>query len=229
MLRIYIIVFLGMSISLTAQKEQPKTENLAQLTFVEKRFNYGIITAGEVIQNVFEFTNTGDAPLVITNAKGACDCTVPEYPTEPIQPGETARFVVRFDSAGKIGPQAKSITITANTEPAQTLVQINGKVEKNTAPAAYEVIDELEDVKADALKLYPNPVHLNLNVDLRTYAGRRANIEIINVSNNMAYREKGVDLSYIQEINVIDFEPGIYVISINVEGMHRILRQFRKE
>ena len=228
MLRFLIIVFIGMSVSLSAQQQHPKSEELAEFSFVDERFNYGVITAGEVVQNVFQFTNTGEAPLVITNAKGVCGCTVSEYPTEPILPGETARFVVRFDSKGKKGKQIKRITITANTEPAYTYIHLDGMVEENTAPAAFENIAALVDVKADDLKLYPNPVHLNLNIDLRSYAGKKALIEIYNISNNMAYREEGVDLDHIREINVSDFDSGIYVISIRIDGMHRITKQFVK-
>ena len=86
----------------------------------------------------FTITNTGDAPLLITNAKGSCGCTVPEWSKEPVMPGKTTIMKVRYDTK-RIGPINKSVTITSNAtnEPTKVL-RIKGLVEKpasdNTAP-----------------------------------------------------------------------------------------------
>ena len=59
------------------------------------------------------FKNTGKTPLVISNAKGSCGCTVPEWPKEPVAPGATAELLVKFNSKGKPNQQQKTVTITA--------------------------------------------------------------------------------------------------------------------
>ena len=61
------------------------------------------------------FTNTGKEPLIIEKAKGSCGCTVPEWPKEPIAPGETAVIKINYDEK-RVGPYTKSITITSNAK-----------------------------------------------------------------------------------------------------------------
>lgn len=93
---------------------------------------------GEVMQDsennyVFEFTNTGTNPLIISDAKGSCGCTVPEYPKEPVMPGETGEIKVKYSPGKQQGDQTKTVTLTANTEPATTVLKIkaNVKVDPN--------------------------------------------------------------------------------------------------
>jgi len=85
---------------------------ISEISFESTVFNWGEIKPGEKIQNVFKFQNTGEEPIVITNAKGSCGCTVPKWPTEPIMPGETAEILVLFNSKNKKGLQSKRVTIT---------------------------------------------------------------------------------------------------------------------
>ena len=104
------------------------TVNVAKMTFENTHFDFGTITEGKVIHHAFDFTNTGKVPLVISDARSTCGCTVPKWPKEPIQPGEIGQISVRFDSSGKKDKQAKPITITANTYPSHTILQIKGNV-----------------------------------------------------------------------------------------------------
>ena len=104
------------------------TVNIAKMVFEETRFNFGTITEGDIINHVYKFTNTGKVPLVINDARSSCGCTVPEWPKDPIEPGESGEISVNFDSKGKEGQQGKPITITANTYPNQTILQIKGNV-----------------------------------------------------------------------------------------------------
>ncbi len=109
------------------------------MTFTETEFNFGKVKAGEKVEHEYSFKNTGKEPLVISNAKGSCGCTVPEWPKEPIAPGATAKIRVNFDSKGKSGPQTKQVTITANTDPVQSIIYIKGDVIPDpnaAAPAA---------------------------------------------------------------------------------------------
>ncbi len=84
----------------------------------------------------FTFTNTGKEPLIIEKAKGSCGCTVPEWPKEPIAPGETATIKVNYDEK-RVGPYTKSITITSNARTSPKVVKVKGKilaVESNNSP-----------------------------------------------------------------------------------------------
>ena len=84
----------------------------------------------------FIFTNTGKEPLIIEKAKGSCGCTVPEWPKEPIAPGETAVMRVNYDEK-RVGPYTKSITITSNAKQSPKVVKVKGKilaVETNNGP-----------------------------------------------------------------------------------------------
>ena len=98
------------------------------MTFDETEFDYGIVDQGEKVQHTYKFKNTGSEPLIISNAKGSCGCTVPSWPKEPIPVGGTGEIDVVFDSKGKKGKQSKRVTITANTDPTQTFLTIKGEV-----------------------------------------------------------------------------------------------------
>lgn len=82
----------------------------------------------------FEFKNTGNAPLIISDVKKSCGCTVPSWPKEPILPGETGEIKVTYDTK-KSGAINKNITIVSNAtnEPSKVL-RIKGNV--LPAPAA---------------------------------------------------------------------------------------------
>lgn len=106
------------------------------LAFDETEFNFGKVDEGEVVSHTFAFKNTGAEPLIISNAKGSCGCTVPQWPREPIAPGEGATITVEFNSKGKKGPRNQKVTITANTTPPQTFIALVGEViPKETEPA----------------------------------------------------------------------------------------------
>lgn len=98
------------------------------MDFKENEFDFGSVDQGEKVTHTYAFTNTGSEPLIISNAKGSCGCTVPSWPKEPIPAGETGEITVQFDSKNKKGKQSKRVTITANTDPAQTFLTIKGEV-----------------------------------------------------------------------------------------------------
>lgn len=102
--------------------------SLPKLEFKSTEYNFGKITSGEVVTYSFEFTNTGKADLIISNATASCGCTVPDYPRNPIKPGGTGKIDVKFDSNGKSGMQDKSVTLTTNCEPSVMELHIKGEV-----------------------------------------------------------------------------------------------------
>jgi len=107
---------------------------LTTLEFTESTYDFGEVMEGEKVNHKYFFKNTGSEPLIISNAKGSCGCTVPNWPRTPIAPGDSAEIDVTFDSKGKgkVGGnlQSKRVTITANTDPANTYLTIKGTVNK---------------------------------------------------------------------------------------------------
>ncbi len=106
------------------------------LEFADTEFDFGTINAGEKVNHVYKFKNTGNEPLIISNAKGSCGCTVPSWPKEPIPVGGSGEIAVQFDSKGKKNKQSKRVTITANTDPAQSFLTIKGDVTPDPAAEA---------------------------------------------------------------------------------------------
>jgi len=108
--------------------EAAPTGPTTNMTFDETEFKFGTVDEGEVVAHTFKFTNTGSNPLIISNAKGSCGCTVPQWPREPIPVGESSSITVEFNSKGKKGPRNQKVTITANTDPVQSFVALVGTV-----------------------------------------------------------------------------------------------------
>lgn len=115
----------------TAENESGTDGNVAvpAFKFEKEVHDFGTIVQGEKVAYSFKFTNTGEGDLIITDAKGSCGCTVPEWPKEPVPPGGEGKIDVVFNSDGKSGQQNKKVTITANTVPNKTVLAINGVVE----------------------------------------------------------------------------------------------------
>jgi hypothetical protein len=99
-----------------------------KITFSKEVHDYGNIKYDGDPNCSFEFTNTGNEPLIISNAKGSCGCTVPEWPKEPIAPGAKGTIKVKYDTK-RSGPINKSVTISSNAvnEP-EKVVRIKGEV-----------------------------------------------------------------------------------------------------
>ncbi|WP_310992246.1 DUF1573 domain-containing protein [Aequorivita marina] len=105
------------------------------MTFEEEQFDFGTIDKGTNVEHVFKFKNTGDAPLMIVNAKSSCGCTVPEYTKEPVAPGESGEMLVKFNGSGQ-NQVSKTVTITANTEKGAETLTIKAFVTPKGGAAA---------------------------------------------------------------------------------------------
>lgn len=113
-----------------------ENKNQAEFKFDVVEYNYGSIKQGESVTYNFKFTNTGKEPLVITSAHGSCGCTVPDWPKEPIKKGGDGVIKVTFNSAGKMGPQDKTVTINSNAKSNPMVLHIKGNVEAPPAAPA---------------------------------------------------------------------------------------------
>lgn len=104
-------------------------ENPTTLSWNKMEHDFGKVKKES--QNNYEFTfkNTGSNPLVINSAKGSCGCTVPEYPKEPVMPGDEAKIVITYTAGTAAGETEKLVTIDANTEPRTTTLKIKANVQ----------------------------------------------------------------------------------------------------
>lgn len=98
------------------------------ITFSEKMFQFGEINQGDIVEHIFIFENTGNAPLILSDVKVTCGCTVPSWPKDPIASGESAEMQVRFNSRGKSGAQNKIITIISNAQNSTEKIRIVSQV-----------------------------------------------------------------------------------------------------
>jgi hypothetical protein len=115
------------------QPAEEKPEGpLPSLVFQSTDHDFGTINEGDVVEHTFSFVNTGAAPLIIQNAQPSCGCTVPDWTKDPIPPGGKGYVRAKFDSNGKPNVQNKSITVTANTWPKQTVIRFKAMVTPKT-------------------------------------------------------------------------------------------------
>ena len=120
----------SISTASTAVEEVEPDGPTPTFAFAKESHDFGSIQEGDVVNEVFTFTNTGEAPLIIESARGSCGCTVPKWPKDPIPVGGTGEIEVSFNSKGKPGVQNKTVTITANTYPKITKLSIKANVQK---------------------------------------------------------------------------------------------------
>lgn len=123
MKNLMIFLFMGL-VSLGAFAQEKK---VAKIEFKTEVIDYGTIEKGANGIRTFEFTNTGNAPLVITNVKSTCGCTVPKKPKAPILPGETGEIEVKYDT-NRVNPIRKTITVFSNAERPTVALKIKGLV-----------------------------------------------------------------------------------------------------
>ncbi len=129
-----ILLYLGLALAvfainanITAQQGTAFVQG-PKLTLDKEVHNYGKIKKGADGSCYFTISNSGTEPLLVSNAKGSCGCTVPDWPREPIAPGETAKMKVTY-ATNRVGPINKSVTITSNSVDGKVkVVRIAGEV-----------------------------------------------------------------------------------------------------
>lgn len=99
------------------------------IDFKSTKHDYGKINEDDgVAYHQFEFKNNGDAPLIIKNAQASCGCTTPEWPKNPIAPGQTGVIKVGYNPAGRPNNFSKSITVHSNAKQSSVVLTITGFV-----------------------------------------------------------------------------------------------------
>lgn len=107
--------------------------NAQEFKFESETIDYGKVALGSDGKRTFEFTNVGDAPLIIKDIKSTCGCTVPKKPEKPIMPGEKGQIEVSYDTK-RPGGFSKAITIISNAKKSRRMLKIKGFIAKDVAP-----------------------------------------------------------------------------------------------
>ena len=122
----FFIAFFAMCMVATALWADDK---YAEAKFTVKSHDFGTIKeANGPVSCNFEFTNTGDKPLLIIDATASCGCTRPEYPTKPIKPGKKGKIKVTFSPIGRPGAFKKTVKIKTNGKEGTHVLRIEGTV-----------------------------------------------------------------------------------------------------
>jgi len=124
------ILILILSVGLfnaTSSKVESKTGKVAIISFETEVIDYGTIEQHSDGTRLFTFTNEGDAPLLITNVKTSCGCTVPSYSKAPILPGKTGELNIKYDTK-RLGAFTKTITVISNAEGGNKILKIKGNI-----------------------------------------------------------------------------------------------------
>ncbi|MBR0493000.1 MAG: DUF1573 domain-containing protein [Muribaculaceae bacterium] len=123
--RLLIMLLAVCSIALTSMAD----EKYAEATFEVKSHDFGTIKeANGPVSCTFEFTNTGNKPLLIIDATASCGCTRPEYPTKPVKPGKKGKIKVTYSPIGRPGAFKKTVKIKTNGKERTTTLRIEGTV-----------------------------------------------------------------------------------------------------
>jgi len=118
---ILALLLIGLSDQLSAQ---------AQLKFNDTKKNFGFVKKGEQVKLIYEFTNTGNQPLFITDTKAECSCTKVTWPKEPILPGKSNNIEVLFDTSPTYDRQDRVVEVFSNDQKSPQKIRFKGVVLK---------------------------------------------------------------------------------------------------
>lgn len=99
-----------------------------KIEFAEPIFDFGQVKEGEVVEQVYAYTNMGTAPVILSQVSASCGCTTPSYTQTPVLPGQSGEIKVSFDSNGQVGKQQKIVTIVSNADNKVATIQLRGEV-----------------------------------------------------------------------------------------------------
>jgi len=113
---------------------EPENPNAPVIKFVSEVYDYGKVPVNGDGSCQFKFTNTGKEPLVLTNVKASCGCTVPSWTREPILPGASGVIDVKYTTMNRAHTINKSITVFSNASNATVILRLQGEVIDTTTP-----------------------------------------------------------------------------------------------
>ncbi len=222
-----VFCFIGTP-QISAQEHSPITPAteapvgpISEIDFDHTSFDFGTIQEGEIVTHVFTFTNVGDEPLIVVNARGSCGCTVPQWPKEPILPGETASFTVKFNSKNKKGKRNQKVTITTNTEPPHSYLYLTGTIIPESATLESienaEVDSSVKEIKEDCFTIFPNPTAEVFSVKIEeTFYGKPVAISIFSEAGQLMARKEVLSISETIKFDVNHYPPGIYTAVVKI-------------
>jgi hypothetical protein len=202
---------------------KPVLKPTTAISFAETTFDFGTVEEGTVVTHVYTFTNIGNEPLILADLRGSCGCTVPQWPREPIGPGESASITVEFNSKNKMGKRSQKVTITANTNPPQSFIYLMGEVapksdiDFTTSPIADDA-EEKEALDPDCFAIYPNPTAELLRIDMEDNIGATATISILSKTGQLMAERKIDRVEGTIEFQVGHYPAGLYIAHVQIEG-----------
>src|ERR1700761_3055244 len=122
-------VVLGFALNASAQDNEK-----AEFKFSEEKHDFGKVPQGTPVTTVFEYTNVGQEPLILTEVKPTCGCTIADYTKTPVKTGEKGQIKITYNAAAAY-PFNKTIVVTSNAKTPQKYLVIVGEVIAKPAPA----------------------------------------------------------------------------------------------
>ena len=127
----------GKEVNVETTNEVSDDPNGAEITFKETNHDFGTIPFKGNGSYEFEFVNTGNEPLILTQPKSSCGCTVPEWPRKPILPGESEVVKVTYKNTDRPGSFNKYVTVFSNAKVNKEVkLHIKGTVEAQPTDAS---------------------------------------------------------------------------------------------
>ncbi len=218
---LFCLLALGLGAQITETPEPAlPTDPVTTVEFEDETFDFGTVEQGEIVTKVFTFTNTGEQPLIIYSARGSCGCTIPEWPKDPILRGETASITVEFDTKGKIGLQSKKVTITANTDPQQIFLYLNGEVlaADGTITDDSEAEEEAPVVQPDCFVIEPNPTAEILSLRMgESRVGKPVTVGIFSPSGQLMAQRHIAEAPSVIQFEVSHYPAGLYIARMKTD------------
>jgi hypothetical protein len=112
--------------------------------FPVDKHDFGTVEESGPIAYEFQFTNTGNAPIIISDVRASCGCTTPSWPKEAIAPGAKGVIKAEYNTVGRIGIFNKTITITSNASEGTKMLQIKGIVDPKVTDKPVYTADQLK-------------------------------------------------------------------------------------
>jgi hypothetical protein len=138
----YTVLFLGLIFSVTAISQK------ATISFDKKSHDFGKINENDgKATHIFEFSNSGNSPLVVNRVQASCGCTTPTWTKEPIEPGKKGSITVTYNPAGRPGAFTKTITVYSNAAEEQEHLTIHGEVQVSAAVAGSDFSVAMGDLR----------------------------------------------------------------------------------